>query len=45
MNDIFRNVSKDDLLGDIDWEKIKVLTKTVSNSSLAISIKGKMKYK
>ena len=34
----------EELLGDIDWEKITALTKTVSHSSLAISIKGKVKY-
>ena len=42
--DRFRNFSIDELLGDINWEKIRALTGTVSNANMAISIKGKTKY-
>ena len=33
-----------DLTGDLNWKKISEMTETVSDSYLAISIKGKAKY-
>ena len=37
----FRHFSIGELLGDISWEKIRALTETDSDSTMAISIKGK----
>ena len=34
----------DDLLGDISWEKKTAFTNTVSDATVAISIKGSIKY-
>ena len=37
----FRHFAIGELLGDISWEKIRALTETDSDSTMAISIKGK----
>ena len=44
-NDYFRHFSMTDFLGaDLNWKKILEMTETVSDSNVAVSIKGKTTF-